>query len=280
MLNSELRNKGLALTVVLSTLALSAPANAASFNLDFEKSADGGSVLYNADGTLQLDQWSDWGVTLSGYSNRKGRAAKLNTYDTDNWGRDNDLKTGSAYGTASQGNVLIIQEELYENKSNGQYIADDDGRGGKINFDFAEAVSLTSFSMLDIDDNGRGIYVRGQNTNGGDDLDINIDELINDHYTANGNIKGSTFTRGGVTITQLSNKRDDNSMYRFDLDESFFATSRFSNVEFTYPGSGAISGIEWNTDDSQDIPEPSVIGGLLMIGYIGLRKARKGQSAA
>lgn len=282
---NNLTQKSIALSVGITTAALVAvapAAEAASFNLNFDEGANGGSILYNADGTLQLDQWEDWGVTLSGYTNRKGRAAKLNTYDTDNWGRDNDLKTGSTYGTASQGNVLIIQEEKSENISNGQYVADDEGWGGKIKFDFAEAIALNSFSMLDIDDNGAGIRVTGRGVDGGEDLNIDIDALINDHYDVNGNTQGSIFSRDGVTITQLSNKRDDNSMYQFDLDQAFFAGRRFSDVEFTYPGSGAISGIQWSTNDGtpQDIPEPSVVGGLLMLGYVGARKSRRNKRSA
>lgn len=285
MTNSNFTKKGLTLSVGLTAAALvsvAPAAEAAHFNLNFDEGVNGGAVLYKADGTLQLDQWQDWGVNISGYTNRHRRDAKLNTYDTDNWGRDNDLKTGSAYGTASQGNVLIIQEEKRENKSDGKYIADDEGAGGKIKFDFDAPISLTSFSMLDIDDNGSGIRVTGKGVDGSDDLYIDIDALINDHYAANGNTKGSVFTSGGVTITQLGSMRDDNSMYQFDLDQAFFANHRFSDVEFTYPGSGAISGIQWKTDSGtpEDIPEPSVIGGLLMIGYIGARKSLKSKLAA
>ncbi|MFK8184015.1 MAG: hypothetical protein AB8B99_11625 [Phormidesmis sp.] len=296
MTNFNFTKKGIALSVGITTAALvsvAPAAEAASFNLNFDEGADGGSVLYNADGTLQLDQWEDWGVTLSGTANRNandendwkrdGRIAKLNTYNTDTWGRDNDLRTGSNYGTAAQGNVLIIQEEKSENRSNGQWVADDEGWGGKVNFDFANAISLTSFSMLDIDDNGHGIRVTGTSVDGGEDLNIDIDKLINDHYAANGNSQGSIFTNDkGVTITQVGSKRNDNSMYRFDLDQDFFAGRRFSNVEFKYPGSGAISGIEWNTDNGtpEEIPEPSVIGGLLMIGFVGARKYRKNKLSA
>lgn len=274
------KNLALAVGISAATLIATAPAaEAAQFSLDFDQRANGESILYNADGTLQLDQWQDIGVSLSGYTNRKGRAAKLNTYNTDADGNDDDLKTGSLFGTVSQGNVLIIQEELNENRPGGQYIADDEGWGGKINFGFDSAVSLTSFSLLDIDDNGQGIRVTGKGTDG-NDLDIDIDGLINAHYAANGNTRNSVFSRDGVTITQLSNKRNNNSMYRFDLDESVFVNRRFSDVEFTYPGSGAISGIEWKTDDARDIPEPSVIGGLLMIGFVGMRKSRKNKLAA
>lgn len=302
MTNSNFTKKGLALSVGMTAAALvsvAPAAEAASFNLNFDEGADGGSVLYNADGTLQLDQWETWGVTLSGHNNRTGNAAKLNTYDTGrrkanptNYRYDQDLETGyvagdenrygsrGVNGTAAQGNVLIIQEEKSQNFGNGQWFEDDEGAGGKINFGFDSAISLTSFSMLDIDDNGHGIKVTATGADGGDDLVIDIDALINDHYAANGNSQGSIFTNNGVTITQVGAKRGDNSMYQFDLDQDFFAGRRFSDVEFKYPGSGAISGIEWNDGTPEEIPEPSVIGGLLMLGFVGARKYRKNKLSA
>jgi len=283
MTNSNFTKKGIALSVGVTTAALVAvapAAEAASFNLNFDEGVNGSSVLYNSDGSLQLDQWEDWGVTLSGYNQRKQREAKLNTYDSNSrGGADDDLETGAIYGTALQGNVLIIQEEYNSNKSGGQWIADDEWGGGNINFGFDSAVSLTSFSMLDIDDNGSGIKVTGKGTDG-NDLNIDIDALINDHEAMHGNKQGSVFSSEGVTITQLSNKRNNNSMYQFDLDQSFFANRRFTDVEFTYPGSGAISGIQWQTNDAEDIPEPSVVGGLLMLGFIGASKYRKNKLSA
>ncbi len=275
--------------LAIATIAAIAPsAEAASFNLNFDEGTNGSSVLYNANGTLNTQQWADWGLRdITGINRGTGGAAKMNTYDSSNqqWGEDHDLRTGSTWGTALQGNVLIIQEEDQRNNNyfnnNGVYRADDQGyRGGTINFDFDSAIALTSFSMLDIDDNGSGIRVTGNGANGA--LDIDIDRLINDHKAAHGNSQGSTFTRDGVTITQVGTKRNDNSMYQFDLDQTHFAGMRFENVEFNYPGSGAISGIEWRTDEDGpvDIPEPSVVGGLLMIGFIGVRKRLKSNKLA
>jgi len=44
---------------------------------------------------------------------------------------------------------------------------DDEAGGGYVDFRVAEAVSFNSFSMLDIDDNGGGITVQGQEADGG-----------------------------------------------------------------------------------------------------------------
>lgn len=267
---------------IAATATIAPSADAASFSLNFDEGTNGSSVLYNTNGTLNTQQWADWGLKdITGVNRGANGAAKFNTYNSSSAqrGEDPDLRTGSNWGTAMQGNVLIIQEEDGRNNNyfnqNGVYRADDQGwRGGTINFDFDSAIALTKFSMLDIDDNGSGIRVTGNGENGA--LDIDIDRLINDHKAANGNSQGSTFTRDGVTITQVGTKRGNNSMYQFELDEAHFADMRFENVEFNYPGSGAISGLEWRTDDGPaEIPEPSVVGGLLMIGFVGVRKRLK-----
>lgn len=155
---------------------------------------------------------------------------------------------------------------------------------------------------MDIDDNGGGIRVVGSGFNGTEAyaLNIDVDALIEGHNAkynistrpdgnkrTNSNViankaaeaQGTSFTKDGVTVTQVGTKIGDNSMYTFALDPSHFANIRLQNIEFKYPGSGAISGIQWSTDTEtpQDIPEPSAIGGLLMIGYIGARRYRKGQ---
>jgi len=293
-------NKWVALsaTVALATTgALASSAEAATYTLDFDQGADGGSVLMNDNGTLNTTQWADWGLTaIKGINDRTGNAALFNTYDTTyntsagqtsnlraGWLRDDDLRTGSNWGTEIQGNVLIIQEQDGGNNNtfnnNGYYNADDEAKGGYIDFDFAEAVSFNSFSMLDIDDNGGGIMVKGTKADGGT-FDIDIDLLMAEHHAQNGEGDGvaqNTFvSMDGVTMTQLGTKQGNNSMFKFDIDEAYLTSVRFS-----YPGSGAISGLEWNTieDGPQDIPEPSAIGGLLMLGFVGSRKYLKRKQA-
>lgn len=297
--------KWLALTAGLTVAAvgaMSSTAQAATYSLNFDEGANGGDIQYNSNGALKLDQWQDsLGVTLNVNNNRNNSQGLLNTYNTDKSGRDNDLKTGSSYGTSKQGNVLIIQEELSANFSNGKYTADDEAAGGSIGFGFESKVAFNSFAMLDIDDNKDDhIRVTGSGTRDGQDffLDIDIDALINGHRDAYniGNVKdsnwkkkkaakaaaveaqGTSFTQDGVTITQVGTKRGDNSMYHFELDQTYFANMRLENIEFNYAGSGAIADINWSTDDApgpQEIPEPSAIGGLLMIGFIGKKLKQK-----
>ena len=262
--------------VVASATVLTPSAQAASFNLDFNSSANGSQVLTNTDGTLLTTQWSDWGLTnISGYNKRTKNEAKLNLYNTDIYGgRDDDLETGSTWGTLAQGNALIIQEEDGKSFSNGVYTADDEASGGNVKFDFAEAVTFNSFSLLDIDDNGGGIGVVGFGENGDTVLDIDVDALIAKHKNENGSgssAQGKSVTLNGVTLTQMGNKQGDNSLFKFDLDDT-----HLSRIRFDYPGSGAIAGMEWQYgDEPRDIPEPSSMAGLLMIGALGARKLKR-----
>jgi hypothetical protein len=256
-------------------------AKAADFTLDFDAGSDYGDVLTNLDGTLVTTQWATWGLTnISGFNDRTNQVAKLMTYDTNRTGgQDPDLQTGNAYGTPTQGKALIIQEEDRTNKNyfnnNGFYRPDDEANGGYIDFDFAEKVAFKSFSLLDIDDNGSGIRVEGYDPNGTKVLDIDIDALIAKHKTDNGSnaaaAQGTSVTLNGVTLTQVGTRRGDNSLFRFDVDDTYL-----TNVRFNYPGSGAISGLAWSTEDGPaPVPEPSVMGGLLMVGALGTRRYLK-----
>ncbi|MGB3291650.1 MAG: PEP-CTERM sorting domain-containing protein [Phormidesmis sp.] len=294
ILNLKKSYRGLSLSaaVALSAAIATAPAaEAANFTLNFDESADGSSLLYNADGTLNTSQWTSWGLTdISGMNNRQQngqpRVAKFNTYNTDDHQNraDPDLRTGSSWGTESQGNVLIIQEDKSENFKNGRYIADDEEKGGYIDFKFANSVAFKSFSLLDIDDNGKGIKIEGYDSSQQKILNIDVDTLLAEHAakykttnsTSTAAAQGTSVSMNGVTLTQLGTKRGDNSLYKFDIDEAFLA-----NIRFTYPGSGAISELKWDTqeDGPREIPEPSAIGGLLMVGFVGARRFRKQSSA-
>jgi len=276
-----------ATAAVTATGAMASSAAAATYTLDFNQGANGGSVLTNSNGTLQTNQWADWGLTnISGKNNRTNKAAKLNLYNTTTnaGGQDNDLRTGNNWGTVQQGNALIIQEENWNNKkyynNNNVWRADDEARGGYVDFDFAEAVAFNSFSLLDIDDNGGGIMVEGEYGDGSK-LNIDIDALMTEHHAVNGTnegaAQGKSVELNGVTMTQVGNRQGDNSMFRFELSEA-----HFTNVRFRYPGSGAISGLEWGTidDGPQEIPEPSAMAGLLMLGFVGKRIKQKRDQAS
>ncbi len=65
-------------------------------------------------------------------------------------GGDSDLATGPTFGSAPQGNVLIIQDPSVAPAPG------DSGAGGSITFDFENATTLTQLTLLD-NDNGPGI---------------------------------------------------------------------------------------------------------------------------
>ena len=111
----------------------------------------------------------------------------------------------------------------------------------------------------------------------GGDFEINVGELIATHKQENGNSQGGTYTQSGVTITQMGTKHGDNSLYQFDMGRTYFAGFKAENIKFEYPGSGAIADIKWRTegDSPQEVPEPSAIGGLLMMGFLGKKLKKK-----
>ncbi len=269
------------LTAALSVAAMGAmtsTASAATYQLGFNKGANGGSVSTTSNGLLDTTQWADWKLNdISGVNSRTGGAAKLNLYNTNANGRDNDLRTGNSWGTSRQGNVLIIQEEDGNSlRSNGTYKADDETSGGFVDFKFAEVVNFGSITLLDIDDNGSNIRIEGTRADGSL-LKINVDRLMAKHLRKNvtktKNGKDKSVSRNGVKMTQVGTQQGDNSMFRFDVGDAFL-----TNVRVSYPGSGAIAGLEWDTLEApvpEEIPEPSAIGGLLMIGFIGKKLKQK-----
>lgn len=278
MIQSIARGKLLAISTGLALTAVGAiapNAQAKDFVLDFE------NVQTHADGTLVTTQWSDWGLTnISGINDRTNKAAKLNTYDTSKSGRDNDLRTGSTWGTSNQGNVLIIQEEDGKSFKNGKYIADDEAKGGNISFDFANEVQLNSFTLLDIDDNGEGINITGFDKAGNQVIDFDIDalmaEMISTYGTNHQDAYNQSITLNGVTMTQKSKNRHDNSLFDFSFSDTYV-----SNIDFFYPGSGAISDLKWSTVEvSQEIPEPTGVAGLLLVGGLAARSLGKRKRSA
>lgn len=274
---------------LLAGIVNSNPAQAKVRVLDFDYDASGNAL---GGGTQVDDQWSDWGLTITGKNYKTGdNNAPLMLYDTSKSGADNDLRTGAPWGTVNQGNALIIQE--YNNGSYNLNTPDDEARGGHIWFKFDQEVGFNKFSLLDIDDNfgdasGTQVRVIGKNAANQKVLDINVDDLIKrfaDTYTDPDHTKsqGKSLTHAysnnlgediNVTITQVGNKRDDNSMYEFKFDET-----ALKKIKFQYNGvSGAISGLQWDdltSEEPPQLPEPSVGLGLIVVGVAGVRKFLK-----
>ncbi|MGD1952814.1 MAG: hypothetical protein ACFB14_24690 [Leptolyngbyaceae cyanobacterium] len=279
----------IATTTLLSFAGMLSPAQAEVRVLDFERDASGKTLN---EGTRIDDEWADWGLKITGKNYKTGRNnAPLLLYDTSKSGADNDLRTGSTWGTVNQGNALIIQE--YNNGSYNLNTPDDEAKGGHVWFKFEQEVGFQQFSLLDIDDNfgdasGTQVRVIGKNADNKKVLDINVDDLIRRfadtyNYQNYSQSQGKSLThsyRNGlgedidVTITQVGNQRDDNSMYEFNFDET-----ALEKIKFQYNGvSGAIAGLQWDDYTSEEppqLPEPSAGIGVLAAGLVGFRKVLK-----
>ncbi|MEM9116741.1 MAG: hypothetical protein AAF827_16640 [Cyanobacteria bacterium P01_D01_bin.6] len=199
--------------------------------IDFETALiDGIEVTLEAGAEIVGDEWADYGVQITVDSTRshrkdRNRSLPMRLYDSDCrrpnedlplpicTGGDFDLATGEQYGTAPQGNVLIIQERGKEALNQAP---DDDARGGKITFTFKEAVQTISLGFLDFDDQDRGEGF------------IRFYEEEDDNNAA--------FTFKLSEVTAINGLQGDNSIRVFqEMGEAF------TKLEVEYPGSGAIT---------------------------------------
>jgi hypothetical protein len=205
--------------------------------IDFEELAAGTYITGN--------EWAEYGVHISVESNRQQRDGSgdlpLRLFDSNCvaqvtsgnplpkcTGGDTDFATGSAFGTDPQGNVLIIQEDnSHRSRNNGTMGApDDDARGGIITFLFDQAVSLDSFGFLDFDDKDRGegyIYAY----TGTDDTEAAV-----------------TFNLSDLSYLVDMDFQGDNSLREFDG----FGDATYSRLEVQYPGSGAITHLQYTQE--------------------------------
>ncbi|MGF1494272.1 MAG: hypothetical protein ACFBSC_17860 [Microcoleaceae cyanobacterium] len=271
-------------------LALSAaniaPAEAATIKrtIDFENRVNGQGQLRNArEGTIVDNEWEQWGVSLS---TNDGHGLTL--FDSDCYlhscsGGDDDLASGSAYGTDSQGNVLIIQENGKKNSRGNRFSnPDDKGSGGTITFDFfnpdpdqyqRNEVTLGKIALLDLDDSDRGnVWIKAF-TSSGDEVVKRLFET-----NSNGSLKkqnGDYVIADGVMINDTSvydfnDAKGDNSLWEFD----FGGLENVVKLDVVFPGSGAIAYVEYEQEE-QEIPEPGLTLGLLALGAFGSRSVLK-----
>lgn len=124
--------------------------SAQALTLDFDVDDTGSPLSPGAfDGTSAYDMF---GITITGSRPLSLFNANCGPdFGVACSGGDADLATGPTYGTAPQGNVLIIQ-----NPNAG--VPDDFAGGGTITFDFAVPTTLAEITLLD-NDNGAGIFL-------------------------------------------------------------------------------------------------------------------------
>ncbi len=266
-----------------------APAEAGTINrkVDFDTTPDG-AIQDLAPGTIISDQWDDWGLNISvdpekspGVNSSKyvPDSERLTLFDSDCLGNtcsggDPDLATGSNFGTASQGNVLIIQETWKngnegtinrDRDENGLYTTpDDDLKGGTITFDFSQNpnsnifenfVRLNTVALLDLDDAASGfptLTAYFLNDQGQEDTK---------------QLTLSDYQIGGDDVTLISDNPGNNSLWEFD----FGGLDQVYQLDVDFPSSGAIAYVEYDqkTVEPEEVPEPATALSLLVLGVLG-----------
>lgn len=236
-----------ATAIALGTFAAAAPAKAQSlapvpgqsYTVNFDTDAAGNPL---SAGTNISNQWQDYGLTISN-ADTDPNALDLMLFNSNCGpdfgiacsGGDTDLATGPFFGTAPQGNVLIISED--GDSSN----PDDNANGGTITFSFTDAVSLNQLAILDFDDQDRGEgYIRA----------FTVDGLAGEYKMSEGNLLNPAYP-------------GNNSIREYDF--SGLAPESITSLEVVFPGSGAVSYLAF-TGPSEEVPEPLTVLGLVTSG--------------
>ncbi|NER38710.1 MAG: PEP-CTERM sorting domain-containing protein [Oscillatoria sp. SIO1A7] len=235
-----------ATAIALGTFAAAAPAKAQSlapvtgqnYTVNFDTDAAGNPL---SAGTKISNQWQDYGLTISN-ADPDPNSLDLMLFnsnciasgpDKNCSGDDGDLATGPSFGTAPQGNVLIISEDGDSSDP------DDNAGGGTIIFSFTEAVSLDKLAILDLDEPRQG-YIRA----------FNADGLAQEYRMSEGTL---------VNPAHPGN----NSLREYDF--SGLDPESITSLEVAFPGSGAVSYLEF-TGPSEEVPEPLTVLGLVTSG--------------
>jgi len=227
--------------VLLGLVAVFAMTSTAQANtiIDFDQDAAGNAITA---GQIIDNEYAAFGVTIQ--SDNQSFQPTI-AFDSSNpTGGDFDLGTPNvtfggpgigAGGEAGQPgeNAVALNNVLIISEDGDLNDPDDDAGGGVITFDFASPVTFFRIGILDVDDNNSAGVVR---------LLDNI---------------------GGV-ISQLAVlPLGDNSVQYVSM-----TTAGISSVEVVFPGSGAITGLEFAA-----VPEPSSLALLLLGGAaLALRK--------
>lgn len=209
-------------TAAAAVLALTATASAETVTIDFE-GLDAG--------TFVTDQFA--GVTVS--ATEFGALV----FDTDNFtGGDDDLAapfTDAMMNVLNPGNILIVSEDGDGTDP------DDNGAGGSLFFDFAEAVTFDAFNVFDIDAaEGFTATFRGED---------------------------------GIVLSTITNMLPigDNGFASF-TDLGIMGVLQ---AEFAFTSSGAVDDL---TFDTAEVPVPAA-GLLFLTGAAGFAAARKRKAA-
>ncbi len=222
---------------LIASLTVCGAASASAVVLDFE-GLQTGEIVNN--------QFNPF-VTVSA----TGGAGQAIIFDTNNpTGGDYDLVVSNTLSPSASapagGNVLIIAERLTDSNNDGFVdVPDDNGRGGTITFDFAQAVDFLGFNGIDFTD-GRG-FLQVDLFSGAANI---FSFLIDDNAGSNPNILADV----GDNIA-------------FGLFENVFGADGVSGVtsaQITLGGSGAIDGLDFAVSE---VPVPAALP--LMLSALG-----------
>lgn len=238
-----------------------------------------GNAIYHKNRSLNtIDPFSAYGISISGRRNGSLTSRHLTLFDsncTDGCsGNDTDLETGSNFGTVSQGNVLIFQDNKKINKTNHNLaIPDDEGdrKQKDFVFDFSDAsgVRFDQIGLLDFDDGDLDEVVFNFSFAGGGYADVNAQQLDD---------LGSvlwTGPSGNNSFREFSFTNNDLGLNASDI-ASGNSIDKVTKLEVTIPGSGAITYLNYQRErqiiggvERVDISEPYLGIGLLVCSTLG-----------
>ncbi|MBZ8179938.1 PEP-CTERM sorting domain-containing protein [Oscillatoria salina] len=224
----------LAVGSAIAALGLFGADSALAVKIDFDEAVAPGT------GVAVTDQWeADYGVKFS------SSTKELWLYNSDCSGNtctgdDPDLATGAAFGTDSQGNVLIIQENL------GAGAEPDDNNGrGTFTFDFSSlgSVLFENIALLDLDEAGLPKF------------EFTFADGLTQVFS---NLNDSD---AGVTLLNPSRPKNNS------LREYAFNLENVVKLDVTLPGSGAVAYLQYQ--EAETVPEPATVLSLLAFGALG-----------
>lgn len=223
-------------TAVAAIAALAGAAHAGTVVIDFEDRTSGDVVTDQYEGvTVRGRRVLRDGTVLS-------RVDRAMIFDTSVLtGQDGDLLAPfigeDGVMTLDPGNILIVSEDGDAGDP------DDSGSGGRIVFDFDEAVTFQGFNAFDIND-GEGLVVRA-------------------------------FDLGGELIARFSNEdrtSPDNGYMTFqDL-----AIEGVGRLSFRFSSSGGIDDLMFDTPDAVPVPAAALLFATGAGGLFARRKLAKG----
>ncbi|MDY7015735.1 MAG: PEP-CTERM sorting domain-containing protein [Cyanobacteriota bacterium] len=237
-------------TAMLALGMLSAtPARSATMVLDFET---GNGLLPPGQGQIinGAGLFTDFGVTIGTTNPNNNPLLLFNSNCGPDFpgvpctGNDGDLASGPSFGTAPQGNVLIIQND-------GSAITNpnDDPDGGTIEFSFDSPVTFKSANILDLDEGVGPISFK---------------------FFFEGDPVGQIINPTDIEL--LGDTTGDNSLREFKFNN----LKNVKRVDVTLNDvSGAIGSLTYAL---QEVPEPASVMGLLAVGILGVLKRKQSNS--